>query len=394
MNNNRSVIITGAGAVRPWGAPSTKELTDLLRNDKVFIHNEYQSIGEYLYNTLSRKENEREPRFNESNFETILYLIEVVYEYRKSKSQMPDSFFRINDIFNLKEDIDQQLQSFQNTNPNIYSGHFLNTAFGEKRMIANDYYYFELFLHFISLIKEKVEKYEKAALENYSDLNCRFNSFLDSLKQNKGIIRFYSLNYDYLPIMISNIPFFNGYDKDSNKINVNRIVNDDKVDCYYNLHGSFRLNFKGEISNNYDSYYPQKSFSNNGLIPTNIISGYNKLDRILGEPYLHFYNKLVEDCYKASYIFIIGYSFGDLHINAAINGAMLSGKAKLICIDCCEIDSFVLNYNRTHPTSEYRLYKETPGDYKLTYTKETQKVKLHLDGLDEFLNPKKQNVER
>ncbi len=386
MNNNRSVIITGAGAVLPWGGPSTVELTNLLCKDKVFINNEDQSIGDYLYNILSRKENEREPRFNEPNFETILYLIEVIYEYRKSKFQMPDCFFRINDIFNLKEDIDQQLLTFQNTNPNFYSERFLNTAFGEKRLIANDFFYYELLLHFIFLIKEKIDKFEKSEFEKFSDLKERFNHFLDSLKLNNGVIRFYTLNYDDLPVQISKISFFKGYDVDSNKIDVKRIVNDNHVDCYYRLHGSFRLNLKGEISDNYDHCSPQMNFSNNELIPTNIISGYNKLDRILGDSYFHFYNKFVNDCYKASQIFIIGYSFGDSHINAAIKGAMLSGKAKLICIDCCDEASFAYKYNKTYPTSEYSLYIDIPGSNNQTYTKETDKVKLYLGGLEDYLH--------
>lgn len=385
MKNNRSVIITGAGAVLPWGGPSTAELTNLLCKDKVFINNEDQSIGDYLYNILSRKENEREPRFNEPNFETILYLIEVIYEYRKSKFQMPESFFRINDIFNLKEDIDQQLLTFQNTNPNVYSERFLNTAFGEKRLIVHELYYYQLLQHFIFLIKEKIDIFEKSEFEKFSDINGRFNHFLNSLKLNNGVIRFYTLNYDDLPLTVSKIPFFDGYD-DSKKIDVNRIVNDNQIDCYYHLHGSFRLNLKGEISDNYDHCSPQMSFYNNELISTNIISGYNKLDRMMGESYFHFYNKLVDDCYKASQIFIIGYSFGDLHINAAINGAMLSGKAKLICIDCCDEASFAYNYNKTHPTSEYRLYKDIHGSNNQTYTKETDKVKLYLDGLEDYLH--------
>jgi len=385
MENNRSVIITGAGAVLPWGSPSTVELTNLLLNDNVFKNNNNEPIGKYLFDVLNRPDRFDEPIYD-PNFETMLYLIEMIYEYRKINDQMLDSFFRINNIFNLKDDINQKLLTFQNTNPNVFSGHFLDTALRKKCLIAKDYFYYQLFHHFIFLIKEKIDKFEKTEFKKFSDLNERFNLFLDSLKLNNGVIRFYTLNYDDLPVKISKISFFDGYNVDSKKIDVKRIINDNNVDCYYQLHGSFRLNFKGEISDNYDHSSPQMNFSNNQLIPTNIISGYNKLDRILEKPYFHFYNKLVDDCYKASQIFIIGYSFGDSHINAAINGAMQIGKAKLICIDRCQINSFVYKYNKTHPTSEYSLYKDIPGSYKQTYTTKTEKVKLRLNGLEDYLH--------
>ncbi len=45
MKTNSCVIITGAGAVRPWDAPSTEELTNLLRKDNVFINEKGVCFG-------------------------------------------------------------------------------------------------------------------------------------------------------------------------------------------------------------------------------------------------------------------------------------------------------------------------------------------------------------
>lgn len=383
MINRRNVIITGAGATTPWGAPSTSELTNLLRNDDVFINDAGLCIGEYLYSQLNIKGKGRQ--IYEPNFETILYLIEKIHEIRTLKHHMPTSFFRMNDIFDIKTDIEKELIAFEQTNPNIYNDAFMDTAVGTGRIVTKDRHYYELFQHFISLIKKRVEQYDKADSKDYIKLNKNFNSFLNSLKQNDGIIRFYTLNYDYLPVNISPLSFYDGYDTKSGKINIQRIINDDNTDCFYHLHGSIKLNLDGEKSDLNESYSPQKNFSNNELIPTNIISGYNKLDRIQGDTYFHFYNSLVDDCYKADRIFIIGYSFSDLHINAAIRGAMLNNKAQLVCIDCCDLSKYNYNYMKSKPTKEYQIdYIETGTQY-VKYNTETDKVKLHLCGLEDFL---------
>lgn len=51
---------------------------------------------------------------------------------------------------------------------------------------------------------------------------------------------------------------------------------------------------------------------------TTLISGGFKLDQILAEPYQTFYSTLVRHVHEASAILIIGYGFGDLHVNRAI----------------------------------------------------------------------------
>lgn len=123
-----------------------------------------------------------------------------------------------------------------------------------------------------------------------------------------------------------------------------------------------------------------KKFFNNELIPTNIISGYNKFDRIQGDTYFHFYNSLVDDCYKADRIFIIGYSFSDLHINAAIRGAMLNNKAQLVCIDCCDLSKYNYNYMKSKPTKEYQIdYIETKLNMSNTIQKQIRLSCIYVD---------------
>lgn len=51
---------------------------------------------------------------------------------------------------------------------------------------------------------------------------------------------------------------------------------------------------------------------------TTLISGGFKLDQILAEPYQTFYSTLVRHAHEADAIMIVGYGFGDLHVNRAI----------------------------------------------------------------------------
>lgn len=393
MKNSRNVLITGAGAVLPWKLPSTKEITELLCNDRVFVNDKGKTIGEYILKILKEKKNQYETRYFEPNFETILHFIEEMNEYRKTNSQMSYNFFRTNDFFELKECIEKELNSFENKNPNISSDKSLITSLGKRTCLLGERFYHELYLHFLHLIQVKFENKVKEIVnddfKSFRILNNQFNNFLNSLKINNGIIRYYTLNYDDLPLLITKYPLFNGYDK--HQINIKKIFNSDNLDCYYQLHGSFKLNFKGEVSDNYEESSHQNSFSNRTLIPSNYISGYNKLDRILGKPYFHFYNKLLDDCSKASQIIIIGYSFGDLHINAAINRAMLIGNPKLVLIDKCKTDNindireYVRRYYQIGPTSDYCLENLGQINNNSQITIETKNVKIYLNGIDNYL---------
>ena len=51
---------------------------------------------------------------------------------------------------------------------------------------------------------------------------------------------------------------------------------------------------------------------------TTLISGGFKLDQILAEPYQTFYSTLVQHVHEASAIVLVGYGFGDIHVNRAI----------------------------------------------------------------------------
>ncbi|MHB9143240.1 MAG: hypothetical protein ACYC25_15325 [Paludibacter sp.] len=297
------------------------------------------------------------------------------------------SSFQITDFCHLDEDIISKLLSFEEKNPNITKELFdlvflLKTAVNQDRKIHGYFFYMELYLHFVILIVEKIKAYDnKSNIGNYSKLNEYFNGFFSRLKQNSGLIRYYTLNYDLLPFKIYD-RFLNGYNN-IGEMDIKSIVNGNYTDVCYNLHGSINIDFRKIKAGYVYGFESATTFENNKLIPSPIITGYNKFDRLFEKSYFHFYNKLIDDCYNADNIYIIGYSFGDKHINSAINGSMQIGKTKITIIDKIDLNNeksrieFINNYKRLAPTQDYSINKMESNNPK--------KLQLHFNSFEEYL---------
>jgi hypothetical protein len=389
MKRNRNIIITGSGAVIPWGANTTAELTDILKFDTKFINDRGERIGQYLYDLLKQNPRSR----NEPNFETILNFIEAIYQFKSSKRKLLSekyslrSSFQIADYCHIDKDINSKLLSFEEKNPKIRKELFdpvflLDTAVNQDRKVHGFLFYMELYLHFVFLIVERIKVYDnKSNIDNYSKLNERFNRFLLQLNHNRGLIRYYTLNYDLFPLKIYD-GFSNGYNN-IGELDIKGIINGNFTDVYYNLHGSINIDLRKIKAGYVYGFDTATTFENNKLIPSPIITGYNKLDRLFEMSYFHLYNKLIDDCYNADNIYIIGYSFGDKHINSAIRGAMQIGKTRITIIDRIDINDkdsrirFTNNYKRTSPTPDYSIAKMEPIN--------TRKLQLHFNGFEEYL---------
>ncbi|HRH60781.1 MAG TPA: SIR2 family protein, partial [Chitinophagaceae bacterium] len=57
------------------------------------------------------------------------------------------------------------------------------------------------------------------------------------------------------------------------------------------------------------------------LLLTNIITGYQKVQRSAISPFRQMFSAFDRDCFEADKLFIIGYSFGDEHINDIIRNS-------------------------------------------------------------------------
>jgi hypothetical protein len=70
------------------------------------------------------------------------------------------------------------------------------------------------------------------------------------------------------------------------------------------------------------------------IMATNIVTGYQKTQRAIFPPFKQMQAAYDKDCCFADTIYIIGYSFGDEHINASIKNAIeYNTKVKFIIIE-------------------------------------------------------------
>ncbi len=70
------------------------------------------------------------------------------------------------------------------------------------------------------------------------------------------------------------------------------------------------------------------------LMVTNIITGYQKAQKAMLTPFKQMQSAFDRDCCFAEEIYIIGYSFGDEHINGSLRTALRhNSKLKIIIVD-------------------------------------------------------------
>ena len=359
---NRIVILTGAGSAIPWDGPKSKFLTDKIILDNTFNAKDGKTLGKWIYDKMIEFYNKNPDSIN---FETILNAISTLDSYFKSKYSNGLSQYRNNlPIFFSEENLDElidfdTLYEIQNgmykaENPTVNSYSFWKTV---------DYFFENVYTLYCNIIISEIEKYEKNYI-NKIKLNDDLKDFHLYLKGLKGdsVIRNYTLNYDSLFTKI--IPnTFNGYT--DGYVDAKKIIYDNDVDCVYNLHGNTHY-FIDKLVPKFDvnkyEYNFGRGMSNghtqqgNSLIKSNIITGLNKPDQIIEEPYLRFYQKFYEDCYNADYIFLIGYSGGDLHINKSIeNSWVVDNNRKIIIVDYDETLSTI--EGKYTPNADYSFYR-------------------------------------
>jgi len=352
------MFLFGAGAVIDWNAPSTPEITDIIRKTGFLMRNSDMKITEFIYQRLIKCGYSEE----EINFETIINVIEELIVYNSefnSKTQTPSllkSFLNekeLADIYNYsikggKREHGYQLQIPDGTDY-VYSGysvwdetpnsffleHLINVILSEISIIVSDYAW---------------------NTEDYL-VNCQqslnFRKMMKSLDK-ETIIRLYTLNYDYLFKSLleeENIDCFDGFEYHSSnnyhyKPDIHRIHSDTISNIHYNLHGSaywevanldenklqnheiLKTNGIGLQENDTPSTFQMEK--GKPIQITNIITGYQKTQKSAMTPFRQFQSSFDRDCLLAKRITIIGYSFNDEHINESLKMALRYNENLLI----------------------------------------------------------------
>ena len=329
-----AVILFGAGAAKAWGGSLTSEIDTIIKSDtKYSTLTDNRPVGEFIWKKLEDFYGVE----NCVNFETFLGVLEFLVDYIFSKtneggtSPMNTSFI-----------------------PVVSSLHsWCSELKGKSGASVEDrIFYAELLKYYYSLVANKVDDYFGAinGIDNIQ-LNSSLIKYIGYLKTSGYTIRAYTTNYDRLFPLVLRAKFqvFDGFNlKDSEEYyssynyDVDKILNDKDCFTYYNLHGclhwgrSFNLSHLGYrffcTPNQKHSRLEFRSLETanpgHAILPINIVTGYNKVQRLSIEPLILFYNSFISDCNNAAFLITAGYSFGDYHINRALSLGIQKSHAK------------------------------------------------------------------
>ncbi len=353
LKNKRIVLLFGAGAARPWGGPSTQDVTDLIQGkiegDKAG-HTDPKVIN-LIYNFLYYKYSQSSSEVR-INFEDIISVIEelILFYYKEEKG----SNLILPHFFDLKSDFRDDLESCFSNGKSVYE----NLVIILKDVLLS--------------ITNLVSRYSKNILSSENELdsinlkeriilNNLFNKWTSSIYSDNTYIRAYTLNYDRLfKVLLDD--FFNNYFPGSENHEVfeglenalyepgiKRILFERDIHCHFNLHGSifWHMNKYNPFNALEDHHFNSREFpdipGSNGdilkeiefgrpFVLSNIIAGYKKSQRSFLTPFKQMHASFEMDCLSCDEVYLIGYSFSDSHVNFGINSGIENNKNCIINI--------------------------------------------------------------
>ena len=192
------------------------------------------------------------------------------------------------------------------------------------------------------LIK-KLAKHMRNSCSNVDlDSCCNFKLYEDFFKilKEKFDLGIYTLNYDNVAIKALPDAFTGFADQFFDQ---NTIFNRKEWGFIYHLHGSVHLTIYndkhitwepdlGKEFKVYDGEHFQLVNDDVRLPWTTLLAGGFKLGQLLPEPYQTIYASLVRHVHEADALLIIGYGFGDSHVNWAIKNRYRSRKFQKVFI--------------------------------------------------------------
>ncbi|MES2269133.1 MAG: hypothetical protein V4520_20380 [Bacteroidota bacterium] len=364
MSRNRNVILFGAGAVIDWGGPKTPDLTKLVRESGFYINDGKTHITEFIYKKLLEA-----PGYTEAdiNFETIINVIEeMIVHYanhglRKKVPALMKPFFNINfanEILNFSV-IGGEAKQFYKLHIPGKDDEWAIMNHGQET--PEQFFLQQLLAHLLTAITIEIEHYSyhtasksNVLTEKNGEINKLFQDWIDYIN-GSDILRMYTLNYDrnfkiILAKSTYNYEIFEGFDTsdvvgytEKLKPQARRILEDQESHTHYNLHGSvfwrvkalnqyqlelpeFFLACGAYLEQNTDEFPTFQSEKGKTVFLTNFITGYQKTQRAIFSPFRQMQAAFDRDCIFGDKLFIVGYSFGDEHINSSIRTALQENK--------------------------------------------------------------------
>jgi len=319
------LILTGAGLTAShsfFGITTlglTKDIISYhhpdLTDDKDFMYFVYSEFC--FWNKLDPSKIDK--NLSQINFETILQIIEELFSYIEDAEKTYHKSKFQNSVKNTVYSLNRRL---------IFR---INQVRNPKWIDLSYFFIEKIYNHLIDEIIRQIIPY------NNDKHNPGMNGFKDFLNQHfepsKHSRRIYSLNYDNW--LNKYAGYFDGFTK--GKFNSPKVFKSRTIDCHYNLHGCilwqrhsvcYKLRIPEERKNfqSFDGY----TISREAILPSPIISGYNKLTRINSSPLLEIFHSLTTDCIFSDKVLIVGYSFSDPHVNNNLKFTNI--KAKVIVV--------------------------------------------------------------
>lgn len=182
-------------------------------------------------------------------------------------------------------------------------------------------------------------------------------TFLAKL-QKDHITRIYTTNYD--DFLLQAAPdLYTGFDpaprpEDPKSFDARAFWQATDTDGCFHLHGSVHLGFgppqapDADLSilhwfDNRAAALQQPLFTGSGkrrmdgseIMPTAVITGFDKLSRLQQQPFSHYYASMARDALTADIIYVIGSGLSDLHLNTWLGEARRTNpRPPLIFVDC------------------------------------------------------------
>jgi hypothetical protein len=362
----RIVFLLGAGAALDWhNAPTTNVITQRLIKGG-FKNKKGKTVTSVIYEWLLNKSEGK----GDINFETIINVIEDFIHYWSldDSTQIHGlSYFigrdseKWEDFINFKRVSERQIE-IPDRDESINSRGYIGDAPSPEAK------YFELLLmEVLDAISSYISDYSFCTHKHYQELEKVENKEINDLASSyfKAIknhhLRVYNLNYDRLIQYLffrSEIQAFQGFTTmnlfprldESPTLDPLRILTDRETNCIYHLHGNVNWEVLSENENQLPTYTFKLSYGpnfafNDGfaeiaiekgkrMLVGSIITGFQKVQRTSLSPFRQMASSFDHDCLTGDELIVIGYSFGDEHINDVIRNARKHNtKLKIKIID-------------------------------------------------------------
>lgn len=372
-SKKRVVVLCGAGAINPWGGIQTSELTKkvLESSSRFLCMDNTTPILQYIYNILKNNGLHE----NEINFETLINCVDeliVHYSYsnkKEKKQSIHKSIFQvINEDFINNFDVESSNgDTFKLIYPKGEKTDYEKPSYNNES--PEQFYYIQLLNNILTSINSAVSNYSYHSPNNSNIIKEKNKTVNENFQKwvtqicDCNILRIYTLNYDRVFKILTkeiNIDLFEGFTYDDEipvsgiLPDIKKIITDFESNVHYNLHGSIFWNVNNpELPyRNFLPFitlhpYPKLNVNNpitaciqsekgNSMVISNIVTGFQKIQKTAVAPFKQMQYSFDKDCFIADEIVIVGYSFGDNHINYSLKLALqYNQNIRITLIDPC-----------------------------------------------------------